>query len=282
MSARLQISEIFEKLKEFSGDGSVQKKIDWLQRHDSPTLRMLLLHNFDANIHYNLPEGEPPFQANQKPLGLTESNLLAESRKISYLWLAPFDATLRQRVEAQAVEIAKREQLLGESTQKQQSLTQHMREIDARYATIRETHEAHLTRLAVLEEEMVALKKAIEHSRVELAQEKVRHQTITAQLATVQHTIEQHTHDLTRMHRIHTEDRERLKKQPAAAPSIVPQPVPKDMPRHRLEMMFIQTLESIHPSEAKVLLSVKNKTLAKNYALTKDVVKKAFPDLLKS
>ena len=51
------------------------------------------------------------------------------------------------------------------------------------------------------------------------------------------------------------------------------------IPKYKLEMQFIQLLESIHPDEAKVLLGTKNKTLAKQFAITKDVVKKAFPEL---
>lgn len=282
MSARLHICEILEKLKEFSGDGSVQKKIDWLQQHDSSTLRMLLQHNFDPNIHYNLPEGDPPFTPNQKPLGLTESNLLAESRKVSYLWLVPYDSTLERRVEAQAVEIARREELLHENTMRHDKVMSQLRDVEATYQEARERHEAKLTQLAELEDQIAAVKKAVDASRVEMSQAKVRFQTISQDSGKVTQEMQQLTGILTQMRKMHTDDKDRLKKQPASAPAISPLPVPKDMPRHRLEMTFIQTLESMHPADAKVLLSVKNKTLAKNYSLTKDVVKKAFPDLLKS
>jgi len=42
----------------------------------------------------------------------------------------------------------------------------------------------------------------------------------------------------------------------------------------------IELLESLHPRDAQVLLSVKNKKLAKTYAINKDIVKKAFSDIL--
>ena len=58
MAMKLQISEILAKLKEFTGEGAVAKKVEWLKKHDSPTLRLLLQHNFDPNIAYNLPEKE--------------------------------------------------------------------------------------------------------------------------------------------------------------------------------------------------------------------------------
>lgn len=43
------------------------------------------------------------------------------------------------------------------------------------------------------------------------------------------------------------------------------------------EYLFIQLLEAIHPDDAKLLLSVKNKKLP--YKLSKRLVLKAFPDL---
>lgn len=52
------------------------------------------------------------------------------------------------------------------------------------------------------------------------------------------------------------------------------------MPKYKLESMFIQTLEALHPTEADVLFAVKSKTLQKKFALTKDIVKKAFPEIL--
>ncbi len=45
----------------------------------------------------------------------------------------------------------------------------------------------------------------------------------------------------------------------------------------RKETLFIQMLEGLHASEAKVLIDVKNKSLNKSYkGLTSDMVKEAF------
>lgn len=281
MNTRLQIAEVLEKLRELTGDGSTQKKIEWLRAHDSPTLRMLLQHNFDPNIQYNLPEGDPPYRPNEKPMGLTESSLMSESRKLSYLWLTPFDASLEQRVNAQAVEIAKQEQLLTEATRARDQHATVIQDLQTEYTSALQEHEAQLTILADLEERILLARKAVDASRVTMSQAKVRAQSAQQRVAAAQqqmHSVEQ---TLTRMRSIHANDKERLKKQPSFRPAIEPAPAPQNMPRHRLEMMFIQTLESIHPREAQVLLSVKNKTLTKTHAVTKDLVKKAFPDLLK-
>lgn len=88
---RISIHEIFEGLKQFTGEGSQTKKVEWLRQHDSPTLRMILQHSFDPKIVYNLPDGDVPFAKNPKPNDFAETNLRAETRKLSYLWLVPQD-----------------------------------------------------------------------------------------------------------------------------------------------------------------------------------------------
>ncbi len=87
---RLQISEILAKLSEFK---SPEERIQWLRQNDSPTLQMILKHAFDPNIKYNLPDGDVPFKNNNNVIGMTESNLFSEHRRLSYLWLVPQDAS---------------------------------------------------------------------------------------------------------------------------------------------------------------------------------------------
>jgi hypothetical protein len=56
---------------------------------------------------------------------------------------------------------------------------------------------------------------------------------------------------------------------------------PKNLKRIQIENIFIQMLEGIHPSEAEMMMVLKDKELAKTYSgLTEDVVRAAFPDLL--
>ena len=43
--------------------------------------------------------------------------------------------------------------------------------------------------------------------------------------------------------------------------------------------MFIQMLEGLHPSEARIVILAKDKRLSNEYAVTYDQVKEAYPDI---
>lgn len=47
----------------------------------------------------------------------------------------------------------------------------------------------------------------------------------------------------------------------------------------RRETMFIQILEGLHPSEAEILILVKDKELESKYKITRDMVEQAYPDI---
>jgi len=47
----------------------------------------------------------------------------------------------------------------------------------------------------------------------------------------------------------------------------------------RIETMFINILEGLHPLEAEILILVKDKKLQTKYAITKEVVSEAYPDI---
>jgi len=47
----------------------------------------------------------------------------------------------------------------------------------------------------------------------------------------------------------------------------------------RRETMFIQILEGLHPSEAEILILVKDKALESKYKITRDMVEQAYPDI---
>lgn len=51
------------------------------------------------------------------------------------------------------------------------------------------------------------------------------------------------------------------------------------MNKLRKETMFINMLESFHPSESEVLCLVKDKKLQTKYSLTKELVTEAYPDI---
>ena len=62
------------------------KKIEVLLKHDSQGLRQLLKAAFDPKIIWDLPEGTPPYIANEAPAGTDHTSLLDESRKL-YLFI---------------------------------------------------------------------------------------------------------------------------------------------------------------------------------------------------
>lgn len=58
---------ISEILEEASKEKSTDKRIAILQKHQSPTLKMLLKMVYDDNLKWLLPEGEPPYNENDAP-----------------------------------------------------------------------------------------------------------------------------------------------------------------------------------------------------------------------
>lgn len=251
MAARLLISEVLAKLKEFTGEGAVAKKAEWLKKNDSQTLRMLLKHGLDPKIQYNLPDGEPPFKPNPNPIGLTETNLHSETRKLSYLWLQPSKLALTELSEDQKARLSAAEKIEDEKGKEL-------------LAAVKEFQDA--------EQELANAKQALVDAQSRVNRATAQVQGLRQKLNAVRVIAEQISLQTAQLrHRITQTNNELLKRDT---------PPPVTMPKYKLEMMFIQLLEAVHPSEAEVLLAVKNKSLTKKYALTKDIVKKAFPDIL--
>lgn len=82
---RLMLPEIFEKVEKAS---TLPEKKDILLKNNSPVLIELLKLNYDPNIKLKLPEGEPPFKKTGVPMGLADSNLYKEMRRM-YVWINP-------------------------------------------------------------------------------------------------------------------------------------------------------------------------------------------------
>ena len=61
-------------------------KIEVLRKHDSQGLRQILKAAFDPKIVFDLPEGIPPYMANEAPAGTDHTSLLDEVRKL-YLFI---------------------------------------------------------------------------------------------------------------------------------------------------------------------------------------------------
>ena len=58
------------------------KKIAVLKQYDKPYLRQLLKAAFDPKIQWDLPEGTPPFIANEAPVGTEHTLLKTEARRL--------------------------------------------------------------------------------------------------------------------------------------------------------------------------------------------------------
>lgn len=257
MAYKLQISEILGKLKEFTGDGSVAKKVEWLRKNDNQTLRMILQHAFDSNIAYNLPEGDPPFKRNENPIDMTETTLYAETRKLSYLWLVPSNSALKNLTETQKKQFKE-----FEATQKEKGKV--YADTVAAYKTAELEIEAARENLEQAKVRLTNAIKTAQEQHLRMNRAKTEADAIDARVNAALAYINKTNNELLA--------REGMAPPPAGSPNL---------PKYKLEMMFVQLLEALHPSEAEVLLAAKNKSLTKLYPITKDIVKKAFPDILK-
>lgn len=252
MAMKLQISEILNKLKDFTGDGAVAKKVEWLRQNDSATLRLMLKHAFDPSIAYNLPEGDPPFKPNKNQIDQTETTLFAETRKLGYLWLQPSDSALKDLTQTQRTQL---EELEAQQAEKG-------KELQAKIQAYRDA-----------EREITDAREAIEQAKVRLNNAIKLAKTLQKEGQEFNAKVEQLNQYVGRVRQSMLGANAELMNR------AVPDPA-RNVPKYRLEMQFIELLESIHPDEAKVLLGAKNKTLNKSFPVTKDIVKKAFPDLL--
>ena len=69
------------------------QKIEVLKRYDTPYIRQLLKAAFDPKIKWILPEGTPPYIANEAPEGTEHTLLRNETRKL-YLFIEGGDNTI--------------------------------------------------------------------------------------------------------------------------------------------------------------------------------------------
>jgi hypothetical protein len=82
-NARPLAHEIFTKVNNAKDK---PLKIEVLRNNDSQGLRQLLKAAFDPKITWDLPEGTPPYIANEAPAGTDHTSLLDEARKL-YLFI---------------------------------------------------------------------------------------------------------------------------------------------------------------------------------------------------
>jgi hypothetical protein len=82
---RLLLPEIFDKVQKAETN---QQRIEILKQNNSPVLIDLLKMNFHPDITMKLPEGVPPFKRPGIPMGMADSNLYKEMRRM-YTWITP-------------------------------------------------------------------------------------------------------------------------------------------------------------------------------------------------
>jgi len=84
------VHEIFTKINNAKDK---PKKIEVLKKYDTPYIRQILKAAFDPNIKWVLPEGTPPYIANEAPVGTEHSLLKNEARRL-YLFIEGGDNTI--------------------------------------------------------------------------------------------------------------------------------------------------------------------------------------------
>ena len=78
-SSALTADEIFTQINNAKDK---PKKIAVLKQYDKPYLRQLLKAAFYSKIEWDLPEGTPPFIANEAPVGTEHTLLKTEARRL--------------------------------------------------------------------------------------------------------------------------------------------------------------------------------------------------------
>jgi len=101
-SGKLLMHEILTKVNNAKDK---PKKIEVLKQYDTPGLRRIIKGSFDPNIKWDLPEGTPPFIANEAPDGTEHSRLENESKKFWHFVVGADVATSKTRKETMFLQI---------------------------------------------------------------------------------------------------------------------------------------------------------------------------------
>jgi len=73
------VHEIFTKINNAKDK---TQKIAILKRYDNQAMRQLLKAAFDPKIKFDLPDGNPPYIANEAPAGTEHTSLASEAKKL--------------------------------------------------------------------------------------------------------------------------------------------------------------------------------------------------------
>ena len=96
------MSEVFKKVHNAKVKA---KKVEILKENNTPGLRMILKGAFDPKIQWDLPEGTPPFIANEAPEGTEHTVLENESKKLWHFIKGADDALTKGRKETLFIQV---------------------------------------------------------------------------------------------------------------------------------------------------------------------------------
>tara|TARA_B110000285_G_C14778061_1_gene447171 strand:+ start:163 stop:669 length:507 start_codon:yes stop_codon:yes gene_type:complete len=101
-SGKLLMHEVLTKVNNAKDK---PKKIEVLRQHNSAGLRRIIKGSFDPKIIWDLPEGTPPFIANEAPDGTEHSLLENESKKFWHFVKGADVSTSKTRKETMFLQI---------------------------------------------------------------------------------------------------------------------------------------------------------------------------------
>ena len=101
-SDRQTYHEIFTKINNAKTKSG---KTEVLLEHDSEPLRMLLKGAFDPSIKWDLPDGVPPYKANEAPTGTQHTWLIDESKKLWHFLVGGNPGLSKARKETMFIQV---------------------------------------------------------------------------------------------------------------------------------------------------------------------------------
>ena len=96
------ISEVLTKVNNAKDK---PKKIQVLKDYNNAALRQVLKGAFDPNIVWDLPAGDPPYIANESPIGTVHGLLLNEAKRLWHFVKGADQATTRTQKETMFIQM---------------------------------------------------------------------------------------------------------------------------------------------------------------------------------
>ena len=101
-SGRPLLSEIFTKINNAKDK---PKKIAVLKQYESEPLKMILKGAFDPSIEWELPEGIPPYIANESPAGTEHTYLEDQAKRLWHFVKGADPATNKLKKETMFIQV---------------------------------------------------------------------------------------------------------------------------------------------------------------------------------